>query len=62
MHTLFVKEHNVVCDMLKGAHPGMDDQQLFETARLIVAATIAKIQTVEWTPSVVASLPLRVNS
>jgi Animal haem peroxidase len=52
MHTLFAREHNAICDMLKGHHPSWDDEQLFLKARLINAALIAKIHTVEWTPGI----------
>ncbi|MBW4691218.1 MAG: peroxidase [Lyngbya sp. HA4199-MV5] len=52
LHTLFVKEHNVVCDRLKQAYPDWNDDQLFDHARLIIAALTAKIHTVEWTPAI----------
>ena len=54
MHTLFMREHNSICDMLIRRHPDWDDQQLFDHARLINAALIAKIHTVEWTPAILA--------
>lgn len=50
IHTLFVKEHNSIASALKVEHPEWTDQQLFDVARLINAALMAKIQTVEWTP------------
>jgi hypothetical protein len=53
LQTLFTREHNAVCDMLQAAYPGWDDEEVFQRARLIVAALIAKIHTVEWTPSVI---------
>ncbi len=52
LHTLFVKEHNVVCDQLKKHYPDWNDDQLFDHARLIIAALTAKIHTVEWTPAI----------
>ena len=36
------------------AHPDFDDETLFQRARLINAALLAKIHTVEWTPAVTA--------
>ena len=53
-HTLFARHHNTICDGLKQAHPThpWTSDQLFKTARLINAAVIAKIHTVEWTPAV----------
>ena len=52
LHTLFVKEHNFVCDQLKQQYPDWKDDQLFDHARLIIAAITAKIHTVEWTPAI----------
>ncbi len=52
MHLLFVKEHNAICDMLKAKYPDWDDNRLFNVARLINAAVMAKIHSVEWTPAI----------
>ena len=51
---LFTLEHNAICDRLAQDYPGWDDDQLFGHARLILAALLAKIHTVEWTPAVIA--------
>jgi hypothetical protein len=51
IHTLFVREHNAIADHLAAAYPDWDDDALFHTARLINVAVMAKIHTVEWTPS-----------
>jgi hypothetical protein len=53
LHTLFTKEHNAICDMLRRENPTWTDQRLFDTAWLINAALMAKIHTVEWTPGIV---------
>lgn len=60
MHTLFAGEHNAICDMLKGHNPSWDDEKLFLTARLVNAALIAKIHTVEWTPGILAHPALQI--
>ncbi len=52
LHTLFVCEHNAICDMLHGAYPDWDDNRLFNVARLINAAVMAKIHSIEWTPAI----------
>ncbi len=52
LHTLFAREHNAICDRLKVAYPHWDDNRLFNVARLVNAAVMAKIHTVEWTPSI----------
>jgi hypothetical protein len=53
LHTLFTKEHNAICDVLRKENPRWDDQRLFDTAWLINSALMAKIHTVEWTPGIV---------
>ena len=52
LHTLFTREHNAICDRLKGVHPYWDDARLFGVARLVNAAVMAKIHSVEWTPAI----------
>ena len=52
LHTLFTREHNAICDRLKETWPGWDDARLFNVARLVNAAVMAKIHTVEWTPAI----------
>jgi hypothetical protein len=54
LHTLFALEHNAICDALKEAYPDMTGDQLFDKARLINCALMAKIHTVEWTPAILA--------
>jgi hypothetical protein len=54
LHGLFMMEHNAIADMLRGEHPEWTDDQLFQKARLINAALMAKIHTVEWTPAIIA--------
>ncbi|HYE79457.1 MAG TPA: peroxidase family protein, partial [bacterium] len=54
LHTLFTQEHNSICDHLRAAHPTWSDDELFEHARLVNSALIAKIHTVEWTPAVIS--------
>ncbi|NEO01574.1 MAG: peroxidase, partial [Moorea sp. SIO3I7] len=60
LHILFVKEHNTICDHLKKQYPDWTDDDLFDHARLINAALLAKIHTVEWTPGILAHPALQV--
>ncbi len=55
LHTLFAREHNLLCDELRAHYRGWDDDRIYHTARLIVSALIAKIHTVEWTPAILAT-------
>jgi len=54
MQNLFTREHNAICDHLHAAYPSWDDEELFQRARLVNAALLAKIHTVEWTPAVIS--------
>ncbi len=50
LQTLFVREHNFQVDRLQAAHPELNGDQLYETARAIVAAEIARITYAEFLP------------
>ncbi len=52
LHTLFAREHNAICEMLREHHPRMTGDELFLKARMINAAVMAKIHTIEWTPAI----------
>ena len=54
LHTLFTLEHNAICDLFKGEYPSWSDDELFNHARLVNTALMAKIHTVEWTPGIIA--------
>lgn len=41
--TIWLREHNRVCDVLNAEHPTWDDEQLFQTARLIIIGEIINI-------------------
>jgi hypothetical protein len=60
MHNLFSQEHNSIVAMLRASHPEMDEQALYDHARLINAADIAKIHTIEWTPAILPNPTLGV--
>ena len=55
LHTLFAREHNLLCDELRAHYRGWSDDRVYHTARLIVSALIAKIHTTEWTPAILAT-------
>ncbi|MGE0131349.1 MAG: peroxidase family protein [Blastocatellales bacterium] len=54
LHTLFTMEHNAICDRLRQDFPSWPDDELFLHARLVNAAVMAKIHTVEWTCAILA--------
>ena len=65
LHALFALEHNAICDRLKRHNPLWDDERLFQQARLVNAALLAKIHTVEWStailPNELTSAGLKAN-
>ncbi|WPB01688.1 uncharacterized protein RHO25_006318 [Cercospora beticola] len=52
LHTLFALEHNAICSMLKTKNPSWSGDEIFDVARLINCALMAKIHTIEWTPAI----------
>ena len=61
LHAIFVKEHNAICDHLAQAYPMLSDDELFAKARMINAALIAKIHTVEWTTALLQNPALQIG-
>jgi hypothetical protein len=54
MQTLFTLEHNAICDRFHAEYPNWSDEDIFGRARLVNAALLAKIHTVEWTPAIIS--------
>lgn len=53
-HTLYVRHHNWVADILKARY-GWSDNQIFQIARRVVTMTYAKIHTGTWTHTLFAN-------
>jgi len=54
LHSLFMREHNAICEQLAAEYPDMSDQELYDKARLVNTALMAKIHTLDWTPAIIA--------
>lgn len=52
MHTIFVREHNIIATELVEAFPEFDDEELFLNARRINNAQLQKIVYEEWLPAI----------
>lgn len=61
MHQLFSLEHNAIADRLHQLYPNATDQWLYDKARLINSALMAKIHTVEWTPALLQNPVLELS-
>ena len=61
MGTIFLREHNAICDRLAAAYPTWSPDQIFHKARMINAALIAKIHTIEWTPAILGHPTLQIG-
>lgn len=57
LHTIFVREHNRYCDVLKNLHPNWNDEQLYRESRRRVNAHIQAITYEEWLPAMGIELP-----
>lgn len=60
LHTIFALEHNSICDHLRTHFPDWKEDQIFDTARLVNCALMAKIHTVEWTPAILPHPALQI--
>jgi hypothetical protein len=61
LHTLFTLEHNAICDNIRGVYSSWSDERIYQTAKLINSALIAKIHTVEWTTAILPNKVLQMG-
>lgn len=56
-HTIFVREHNRICDELKKEDQTLSDEQLYQKARKLVGGILQNIVYTEWLPAQGVALP-----
>jgi hypothetical protein len=61
MHTLFAREHNAIATHLAEHHPDWSADRVFDVARLVNCALMAKIHTVEWTTAILAHPTMQIS-
>lgn len=57
VHTLFVREHNRLCDEIAGQNPDWTDERIYQKARKIVGGIIEAIVYEEWLPAMGVRMP-----
>lgn len=57
LHTLFVREHNRLADLIATGEPGLSGEDIYQRARKIVGAEIQAITYREFLPAVGVNLP-----
>ncbi len=50
-HTLFVREHNRLCEVYQEKHPSWDDERLYQKSRRVVTGLLQSIVFDEWLPA-----------
>jgi prostaglandin-endoperoxide synthase 2 len=60
--TLFVREHNRICDVLHSRNLGWDDERLFQTARMINIVMLLKIVVEEYINHISGQQVFRVDT
>ena len=61
LQTIFMLEHNAICDRLRAEYPSWSDDDIFDHARLVNAALLAKIHTVEWTTAILGHPTMQIG-
>lgn len=56
LHTLFAREHNAIAARLASSYPTMTDGQLYDKAKMVNAAVMAKVHALEWTPAMMPNM------
>lgn len=61
LHWLFTMEHNAIADYYASFHPDWDDERLFQMARRVNVAQMARIHTIQWTEDLLQHPTLQIG-
>ena len=50
LHTIFLREHNRMCDVIDEMNPGSSDEELFQAAKNYVVGLLQKISLYDFLP------------
>lgn len=59
IHTMFVRLHNIIVNLLKKLLPQRTEEEMFQLARKIVGAIVQKIHYEEWLPEIIGKETMR---
>lgn len=59
LQNLFIHEHNAIAAAVAEGEPNLDDEAIFQKTRLTMAALVAKIHTIDWTPTLLNNPTMR---
>merc|ERR1712165_181994 len=60
LQEIFLKEHNYVADEIAKRYPSKTDEEIFQAARCVIAAQVAKIHTIDWTVELLKTRMMRI--
>lgn len=58
MHTLFVREHNRLCEIVSAQHPLWNDERVYQRARKLVGGILQNVVYNEWLPTLGLQIPM----
>jgi hypothetical protein len=59
LQDLFIREHNTIAAAVAEDDPHLDDDGIFNKTRLTIAALVAKIHMLDWTPTLLNNPTMR---
>ena len=61
LHTIFLREHNRICEDIATVYPHLDDEIIYQRARKFVGAYIQSVVYNEWLPAMGVDLPIYIG-